>query len=190
MPIFVGASLVVVAIDNANPLASIPPVVSAFLPPSVSNLTIVFENAPAVLPSISFAPPPASLSVTARGILQIPASTIVVPTTFFDAGAAMLTLANNNDFNVISVNNSGPNDVTIRDVDDLGFSLSNVIGSGRLTVNAGGDITGSGTIDRQPGATIGAPISFTSGGAITLDNNDNNFIGPVSGAASDANQCH
>src|SRR6185503_13494847 len=73
----------------------------------------------------------------------------------FNAGANAITLTNaGNDFTgAVSLNNSGNNNVSIRDTNALILGTSSV-GSGTLTVTAGGAITQTGPIAQAAGAGV------------------------------------
>jgi hypothetical protein len=125
-----------------------------------------------------------SFSVTAVGITQSGAITQAssAGTVTFSAGAGIITLSNagNNFTGAVSLNNSGANNVAIRDVSAIGFGAS-TLGSGSFTVTAVG-ITQSGAI------TAAGTTSFNAGaGVITLANAGNNFTGAVSLNNSGAN---
>jgi CSLREA domain-containing protein len=81
-----------------------------------------------------------TLSVNAVGITQTGAITQVANAgaVTFNAGAGVITLANvGNDFTgLVSVNNSGNNNVSVQDSTDLPIGLSN-LGSGTLNLDAG-----------------------------------------------------
>jgi hypothetical protein len=173
-----GNNVTVVFLDNADTRAALPT-----LPNSVTGLTLTFEQAPAVLSSFTGLTL-ANLTVTAQGILQQPNSTLVVTNqAAFDAGSFPLQLDQaNNDFDHVTLNNSGPNDVVLTDEGAVDLSGGN-LGSGQLTVTAGGAITESGTLTQQPSA-VGATFSAT-GGSIVLNQN-NQFAGPVSFPSSGA----
>ena len=81
-----------------------------------------------------------TLSVNAVGITQTGAITQAANAgaVTFNAGAGVITLANvGNDFTgLVSLNNSGNNNVSVQDSTDLPIGLSN-LGSGTLNLNAG-----------------------------------------------------
>jgi hypothetical protein len=99
----------------------------------------------------------------------------------FSAGANPITLTNAaNDFTgAVSLNNSGANNVAITDANALVLGTSNV-GSGTLTITAGGAITQTGPIVQAAGAGLANFVTTTAGGsAITLSNAGNDFTGLV-----------
>ncbi len=102
----------------------------------------------------------------------------------FTAGANAITLTQANTFvGTVAVTNSGANDVAITNTGPLKFGASSV-GSGALTVTAGGAITQSGTITQAAGALS---ATFSAGAnAITLPL-ANSLTGPVSLTNSGAN---
>ena len=147
----------------------------AGIPTILRNLTIIFDNAPVVLPLTTLT---GNLFVIAGGDISQVDVVTVAGTSQLDAGAHAITLDNpNNDFTgAVSLINTGPNDILITDVNAIVFGNS-TIGSGTLTVNAVG-ITQTGPIIQE--AAAGA-ATFNSGvGAIVLTDAANDFTGPVS----------
>lgn len=174
--VFAGAGLTSVTVRNADFMADFGKLT---IPSTVSTLTVRFDNASAALPSLgSIGVPLTSLSVTALGIVQKSGTAINATAATFNANAFTLNLPNaSNDFTDLTLNNSGRNDVTIADIDDLNFANTSTLGSGRFTVTAGA-ITDSGAITQANTGPAG-DVSFTSTGTITLDFGDG-FLGPVS----------
>lgn len=174
--VFAGAGLTTLSVRNADFMADFSDLT---IPSSVNNLTVQFDNASAALPTLgSSVTPLASLSVTALGIVQQAGTSINATAATFTANAFPLDLSNaGNDFTDLTVNNSGRNDVTIRDIDDVNFAGTSALGTGRFTVNAGA-ITDTGTITQ---ANVGpsSDVRFTSTGSVTL-NSGHGFRGPVS----------
>src|SRR5205814_4312586 len=110
------------------------------LPASVNSLTLSFPSAPIVLPSLTLT----TLNVTAPGIRQQPGSALTITgLASFQADNAEIVLTGANDFAVIRVISSGPNDITINDINELDFANS-VLGSGPFKVTAGGRIRENG----------------------------------------------
>jgi len=103
-----------------------------------------------------------------------------------NAGAGVITLADSsNEFiGDVALNNSGNNNVSIRDANSLQLSTSNV-GSGSLTVRAATGITQAGAIVQE---ASGGNVDINAGaGVITLANTANDFTGNVSVNNSGAN---
>jgi fibronectin-binding autotransporter adhesin len=167
-------------------------------PVQVTTLTLNYPNAPVILPNLGANL--VTLNVTAQGIFQ-QTGTALTPaslnSTFtFNAGANPVVLGNANDFSGaagfgITVNNSGPNQVVINDIDDLNFNGTSALGNGTLSVTAGGAITQSAGSAITQTANAGQ-TSFQSGAntAITLTNTGNALTGIVglhtTGASGDA----
>ena len=166
--IFAGAGLTNVNVRNIDPTADFSDLT---IPNTVNTLTVRFDNAGVALPNLgSVGTPLTSLTVTAPGIAQKTGTSINANSASFNALGFPLDLSNTgNDFTDISLFNSGRNDVKITDVDDLNF-IGAILGSGRLTVVAGGSITDSGSINQTDTGAVG-DVTFTSTGSITLNNN-------------------
>ena len=165
-----GGTIRDVGLHNVNPGANL-----AGVPTILRNLTIIFDNAPVVLPLTTLS---GDLFVFAGGDISQVGIVTVAGTSNLDAGAHAITLGNaNNDFTgAVSLHNTGPNNILITDVNAIVFDTS-TIGSGALTVNAVG-ITQIGPITQE--AAAGA-ATFNSGtGAIVLTDAANDFTGPVS----------
>lgn len=176
---FAGAGLTTVNVSNASFQASVTNITGA-LPATVNDLTIRLDNAAAVLPTLNFN----NLTVTALGIVQQSGTALIVGGTgTFNAGAFALNLSNaGNDFNNLTVSNSGRNAVTIADANALVFSGTSNIGTGPLTITAGGNITplgGGGRITQATTGPVGEVHLTSTGGSITLNNN-NAIRGPLS----------
>jgi hypothetical protein len=120
-----------------------------------------------------------NLVVTAAGPVSQTRAINVAGATSISAGANSITLTNNNnDFTgAVSLNNSGPSDVAIKDTNAIVLGASSV-GSGTLTVTADGTITQTGSITQAAGA--GATSVGAGANAITLTNPGNDFTGAVS----------
>ncbi|MBI2753524.1 MAG: filamentous hemagglutinin N-terminal domain-containing protein [Betaproteobacteria bacterium] len=120
-----------------------------------------------------------TLAVTAAGAIT-QSGAIVAGTASFNAGANEITLTNaGNDFTgAVSLNNSGANNVAITDANAIILGSSSV-GSGTLTVTAGGTITQTGPIVQAAGAGQASFLTTGGGSAITLTNAGNDFTGPV-----------
>jgi hypothetical protein len=94
-------------------------------------------------------------------------------------GAITLNQSANDFQGAVSLQNSGANNIVIRDTDALDFGASK-LGTGTLTINAVG-ITQSGAIT-QTGAGL---VTITgNGGAISLANPGNNFVGDVTATST------
>src|SRR5262249_50859188 len=125
-----GAAVTTVNLANSSTLASLPT-----LPAGVTDLTLVFGNAPIALPSYTLT----NLSVNAKGISQQAGASLVISNqATFQSALQALNLGNTgNNFNQIGVGSSGTIPVMVRDSDGLTFMSSN-LGTGKLTVIAGG----------------------------------------------------
>jgi hypothetical protein len=155
-------------------------------PASVTTLFLNYPNAAINLPSLGATI--TTLNVRAQGIFQQTGTALILnaatSVATFDAGANPIVLGNANDFSNaagfgIQVNNSGPNQVVINDINDLNFGFgTSQLGNGTLTVAAGGNITQSRAI-RQ--AINAGQTSFTAaaGNSITLNNIGNTLWGIV-----------
>ena len=180
---FAGAGLTTVATRNVDPQAQVNDIV---IPASVTNLTITFDSAGAVLPAYNLS----TLTVTALGIAQGTGTGVKVSgQTTLSAGAYSILLPNPaNDFNNVTLANAGRNDVTIADVNAIGFNGTSTLGTGRLTVTAGGAITepGGGAITQSATGPVGDVKVASTGGAITLNGN-NQFVGAFSASVTGAN---
>lgn len=96
----------------------------------------------------------------------------------FNAGGNSITLgsAENEFTGAVSLTNTGKNNVVLRDKTALELGESN-LGTGTLSVTAGGNLTQSGAI-KQTAAAQSA--SFTVGAnSISLNHADNDFTGPL-----------
>src|SRR5262249_12047134 len=82
--------------------------------------------------------------------------------------------------------NSGRNDVTVVDVDDVTFASSSTLGTGRLTVTAGGNITEPGTITQANTGPAGDVRFVSTGGSVNLLGNTG-LRGAVSVTVAGAN---
>jgi hypothetical protein len=178
--VFVGTDTV--RIRNTDPTASF---ADLSIPPgTVTDLTVEFDNAAIALPSLNLT----DLDVTAQGIVQQSGATLNISNAaFFTAGNFVLNLSNaGNDFNALTFSSGGRNDVSITDVDDLTFTNASDMGTGRLTVIAGGNIAETGSIEQLVETAVG-DVSFAStGGGITLGG-ANTFAGPLSIAVGGVN---
>jgi hypothetical protein len=183
--VFAGAGLTTVNVRNTDFQSAF---TNLTIPGSVTDLTVRFDNAGIVLPSLNLT----NLHVTALGIFQAPSAALVLSGIGgFNAGAYPLNLSNpSNDFATLTLSNSGRNDVAVTDINAVTFAGNSQIGTGRLTVTAGGNITAqgpNGRITEQNNAgPIGAVQLTSTGGSITLDNN-NAFRGSLSVTVSGAN---
>jgi CSLREA domain-containing protein len=128
-----------------------------------------------------------TLTVNAVGITQSGAITQAssAGTVIFNAGAGVITLANvGNDFTgLVSVNNSGNNNVSVQDSTDLPIGLSN-LGSGTLNLNAGsnGSIKIASNVTSLNGVqNYNSPIVLTSNIDLNAGTGTINLNGSVSG---------
>lgn len=169
-----------VALRNVNAAAAVPDFSATS---NLRSLTLTYNNAAVQVPNITLASG-GNLSVTAGGAITQAAGGIVVPgTASFTAGANAITLADaaNNFTGAVSLSNSGANNVSLRDTNALDLGTVGV-GSGTLTIQAGGDITQTGIL------TVSGTSSFTAGAhQITLASASNDFTGAVSLSNSGAN---
>lgn len=177
--LFDGLALTNVNVRNTNPQARFTDLI---LPGTVTDLTVQFDNAPAVLPSVVRT----NLTVNAQGIVQQPGSALDVSgTAFFTGNAFPIDLSSaGNDFTDLRLANSGRNDVIVTDVNGVFFTGSSTLGTGRLTVTAGGSISQFGSISQAAGGPAG-DVRFISSGTVLLDLG-NTFRGPVSVAVTGA----
>ena len=98
------------------------------------------------------------------------------------AGTIDLDTVGNAFTGAVGLNNSGANNVTLRDGGALALGPS-AIGSGLLTVNVGGDLTQSGALTQAAGASGSSFVM--NGHALALTNTGNDFVGTVTpGGAS------
>jgi hypothetical protein len=181
----VGAGLTTVSVRNADFQAKVTDITGT-LPATVTDLTLTFDNAAAVLPAITIN----NLTVTALGIVQQSGTSLVISgSSSFSAGAYALNLSNSaNDFNDITLSNSGRNDVAVTDANALTFQGNSTIGTGRLTVTAAGNIgtLGAGRITQASSGPVGDVTLTSTGGSITLNNN-NAFRGVLSASVTGVN---
>ncbi len=164
-----------VELRNASTNASLPS-----LPTSTfHDLTLLFDKAGVNLPEATVTMT-GKLTVTAGGEINAGKTVLVVDgLATFDAGGFKINLSNPaNDFkSTVILKNSGANSVAISDVNGLALGAS-TLGSGTLTVKAGGAITQvNGGIVQEANA---GSASFTAGSnEILLDNVNNNFSGEI-----------
>ena len=129
----------------------------------------------------------AGLTVSAgSGITQTAVAITVPGAAILSAGAGPITLTTaGNDFqSTVALSNSGANNVALTDVNALALAASSV-GSGTLTVTAGGAITQTGAVVQAAAAGV---ASFSAGAnPITLNNAANDFTGAVALSNSGAN---
>jgi len=96
----------------------------------------------------------------------------------FNAGGGVITLNRNNDFNgAVSLNDTGANNVSINDANDIVFGATN-IGTGTFTVTATDGVSQINAITQDVNASL-VSIS-TSAGVIDLKNELNSFTGQIS----------
>ncbi len=116
-----------------------------------------------------------NLDVFTAGAISQAGVLTVAGASNFNAGGNSISLNLNNNFTgAVSVNNTGANNVVLNNGGAMVLSTSSV-GSGTLTVTAGGDITQTGPLT-QAGA---GAASFAVGGigGVALTNAGNNFLG-------------
>ncbi|HWP94477.1 MAG TPA: filamentous hemagglutinin N-terminal domain-containing protein, partial [Gammaproteobacteria bacterium] len=148
-----------VALRNVNAAAAVP-----VLPGALDDLTLIFDNAAVTLPDITLS---GNLSVTAGGAITQAGTTLVVTgTTSLTTGGFAITLAGgNNDFGgAVSASNTGTNDITLNDSDDM--VLGNITAGQHLIVTAAGNITDGTTSVISIAGT--ADLTVTPGSNITL----------------------
>jgi hypothetical protein len=180
---FVGAALTDIQLRDTNTLAALPDLTDVI--DTLTDLSLTFNNAPVVLPNYTAL---ANLTVAADGIYQQPGTHLAVSgTADFNATAFKIDLSNPaNDFSTLRLRSTGREDVGVVDVDDFAFGGGNSdVGTGRLTVTAGGAITQSANRIKQLAGA--GPATFTAPSLI-LDRTQNDFTGEVvvktSGAAT------
>jgi len=127
-----------------------------------------------------------NLNLSAAGITQAGAITVVGSTTVSAGGNAINLSNSGNDFGTsVNLSNTGANNISVRDTGALvigNISMSSGLGGG-LTIQAGGDITqltGT-TITTGTGAIA---ITGVNSSSITLANSGNSFNGAVTLAPS------
>ena len=125
-----------------------------------------------------------NLSAASAGAITQAGTIAVTGTSGFNAGANAITLttATNNFTGAVSLNNSGANNVAVRDANAIVLGASSV-GSGTLGVTAVG-ITQTGAITQA--AAAGA-ATFTGGAGMITLTQANDFTGPVSATNTGAN---
>lgn len=177
-----GATVNTIIFNNASQQARFDQL--SFAGTATNALAYSSPNAAVLLPNLTMP----TLTVSSLGISQEAGSVITsTGVAQFNANNSRLTLGGANDFATLSVNNSGRNDILVNDINDLTFNTSNV-GTGRLTVTVGGNVTqqGATTITQAAGGPAGA-LSFSStGGNINLGTN-NTFRGRVNASVVGAN---
>ena len=126
-----------------------------------------------------------TFTVNAAGITQTATAITVPGAATFNGGAGVITLTDggNNFQSTVALNNSGANNVALTTSGALSLATSGV-GSGTLTLNAGGAITQTGAITQAVGA-LGS--SFTTGNAVITLSQANDLVGPVSLTNTGAN---
>ena len=186
---FAGAGVASVSIRNTDFQANF---LDLAFPASATDVTVRFDNAPIVLPAIpnTHLAGVTNLTVNAQGIVQEAGTALVLTgTATFNANGFPLTLANaGNDFANVTLTNTGRNDVSITDVNSLTFTGTSSLGTGRLTVKAGGTInepTATDLISQTAGVVGEASFTSTTGG-VTLGGN-NLFRGSFSASVTGAN---
>jgi hypothetical protein len=124
-------------------------------------------------------------TATANGVTLLAVNGVKVATdAIFNAGANPMILDGANDFvdtgaGGIQINNSGPNQVVINDINALNFGVGNSqLGNGTLTVTANGPITQANRV-RQVANAGQTSFTTTLNNSITLDDNANRFFGVV-----------
>jgi len=89
------------------------------LPATVTDLTMRFDNASILLPTLNLV----GLTVNAQGIAQVAGSSIIAATAAFTSNGFALNVSNaGNDFDDLTLSNTGRNDVSVSDLDGLNFS--------------------------------------------------------------------
>ena len=173
-----GPGLTTVSVRTDNPLARY---ADYTLPagPTVSQ-TVQHDNAPVVLPALTLQ----NLTVTGTSVGQLPATALVVGnnSSFTSTLGAIGLDAPGNDFASVGLATTGRFDVSIRDANAIDF-VNSTVGSGRLSVTAGGAITQSGFLRQTAGLLTTDRVTLTStGGPITLNSGTNRLRGPVDAA--------
>ncbi|MBA5867991.1 MAG: filamentous hemagglutinin N-terminal domain-containing protein [Nitrospira sp. CR1.3] len=161
-----------VGLRNVNAAAAVPALAGLT---NLRNLTLTFDNAPVVLPTLTLTAG-GNLNVTAGGAITDTGNLIVPGTTTLIAGANNITLDNANNFTGAVAVVSG-NNVTLNDINALDLAASTV--SGTLGVTTNGPLTQSGPLAVTGTTTLAAGVTNN----ITLTNAANNFstVGITSG---------
>lgn len=186
------SNLATVGFGNQDVLATLPRLIGAV--PVLTSATFDLTNATIALPTIHAG----TLNVTAGGNIDqlTGASLNITGEATFTAGDYGILLSNTgNNINEISLNNSGENAISVATTGSITIDNSE-IGSGPLTIHAGGGITETsfGGIDEVLGSndTVAGAITLSAGAGspILLDNVDNGLLGPInlntSGAGGNA----
>lgn len=151
------------------------PAVNPVMPTGLRNLTLEFDNSPLNLPTTSVS---GNLTAKAGGDITQSGALTVKGDASFTTGAFAITLnKGGNDFQgSVSLNNSGKKDVELVDLNAVKLGASQ-IGSGKLTVTAGGDITQGGALVQALDADI---TKFSAGtNQILLTDAGNDFTGQL-----------
>ena len=165
------------SIRNTNGSAQTPTAANFTSMTNLRNLTLEFDNAPIVLPTLSSS---GVLTAIGGAISQSGALT-VTGASDFSAGANAIDLTDNGSSNsftgAVSLYNSGGSSVQLTNNSLLTVGTVNV-GSGTLALNGIG-ITEAGTgVITQAGSAGNASITGNAG-VINLNNNSNAFTGTV-----------
>jgi filamentous hemagglutinin family protein len=125
-----------------------------------------------------------NLTITAGSMTQGPDSQIIAGgTTTLNGGTILLTSAHNDFTGAVSLNINFQDDVAITDANAIILGTAN-LGTGALSVTAGGPITQTGPIIQ---ANAAGQATFAAGAnPITLANPANDFSGPVNLSGSSA----
>lgn len=175
------SNLATVGFGNQDVLATLPRLIGAV--PVLTSATFDLTNATIALPTIHAG----TLNVNAGGNIDqlTGASLNITGEATFTAGDYGILLSNTgNNINEISLNNSGENAISVATTGSITIDNSE-IGSGPLTIHAGGGITETsfGGIDEVLGSndTVAGAITLSAGAGspILLDNVDNGLLGPI-----------
>ncbi len=177
--------LTTIGFANDNPLATLPAFTG--LAATLTSVTFDLIGAPIALGTLNTA----ALDVEAGGnITQQSATTLTVTgEASFSTSAFAIQLANSNNIAEVALANSGQNPVAVTTTGPL--ILDNVaVGSGPLTIDAGGAITqtGAGSVQQTlaglHNVVAGTATFAAPGNPVLLDNATNQILGPVAATAS------
>jgi fibronectin-binding autotransporter adhesin len=178
---FIGTGLTTLNVHNSDYQAVFG---QLSIPATVTGLTVVFNHAPVVLPSLTLT----NLTVTAQGITeQASAALNISGQTTLNANAAPINLESaNNNFANVTLSNSGPNPVTVDAAGGINFSGTSTLGTGNVLIHTVGGINETGAITQSNTGTVGG-LGFISDSASMSLTGANTFIGPVSLSVSGVN---
>ncbi len=180
-------SLSTIAFENSDGLATLP--VLKQEASSLTEVTVILDNVPVALPTFTTTTI-TTLNVEAGGNItqQTGASLVVSGNATFRTGAFAILLANStNNFNEVSLTNSGENAVSLATKNGLVIDDWK-LGSGPVLVTAGGpvseapvttDTTGIQQTLEMNDAVAGSVTLGAGTNSIVLDNTSNAILGPI-----------